>query len=326
MFTGLFIFDIIDNQKRINYILNMYKTISLYKKMTGGFSMGNLVIIGSGPAGISSALYALRAGIPTHIISAGGGALKKTNQIDNYYGFESGISGEALYQAGVKQAKALGAEFSEEQVVSVSHEDRFVVVTQAARYCCDAVILATGASRASANIPGLKEHEGSGVSYCAVCDGFFFRGKKVGVLGSGEYALHEAGELLPLAGQVTMLTNGEKPTFTLPDGITVNEKKITRVDGPAKVEGVTFEDGETLALDGLFVAVGIAGSAELAKKMGVLTDKNKILVDERMSTNVDGIFAAGDCTPGILQISKAVYQGTIAGTSAIVFIREKEKN
>lgn len=188
----------------------------------------------------------------------------------------------------------------------------------------DAVILATGASRAVPRIPGLTALEGKGVSYCATCDAFFYRGKQVTVLGSGEYALHEAQTLLPVAAQVTVLTNGEAPAADFPPQITVRTEKIARLEGEQRLSGIQLDSGEILPADGLFVALGVAGSTALARKIGAAVEGNRILTDERMMTTVPGLFAAGDCTGGLLQVAKAVYEGALAGTEAAKALRKGE--
>ena len=281
----------------------------------------NVVIIGGGPAGVSAALYTARAGIDTTIIENGVHALKKAEKIENYYGFENGISGPSLYVAGLSQAKNVGAKVLTDEVVGLSFEDKFKVSATSGEYFADSVIIATGASRNKPNLKNLEKFEGSGISYCAVCDGFFFRGKDVAVLGSGEYAMHEASVLLPFAASVTLLTDGEEPSSPVPDGIKVNTSKIKAVSGDAVLENVVFEDGKTLDISGLFIALGTAGGADIAKKIGVVTNGNYVSADGNMATNIPGIFAAGDCTGGILQIAKAVYQGMLSGFSAIKFLK-----
>ena len=125
-------------------------------------------------------------------------------------------------------------------------------------------------------------------------------------------------------GSVTILTNGAELTGVLPEGAKLDTRKIAAFEGDGVVEKVTFEDGESLAISGVFVAVGVAGSTDLAKKLGAATEGNRILVDEKMATNVPGLYAAGDCTGGMLQIAKAVYQGAQAGTSIVAEIRKKK--
>jgi len=287
--------------------------------------MANVIVIGSGPAGISSALYTVRAGIATTIIFKGDSSLIKAGEIENYYGFEEPIPGRDLLSRGVSQAKRLGVNFIEEEVVGLGFEERLTVTTDHDKYSADAVIIATGTQRNVPKINGLERFEGSGISYCAVCDGFFYKGKDVGVLGAGEFAVHEASELMPIAASVTLLTNGKPAPEGLPEGIRIDTRIITSIDGDQALGGVTFEDGGQLVVSGIFIAQGVAGSGDLAKKIGAETNGTRIVTDEKMATNVPGLFAAGDCTGGLLQISKSVYQGAEAGTSAVKYCRSLPK-
>ena len=239
--------------------------------------MPNIVIIGSGPAGVSAALYAARAGVGTTVLTKGPGALDRAELIQNYYGFAEPLSGAELERRGIEGAKALGVQFVTTEAVGLTYMDKLTVETLAGDFPADAVILATGASRATPHIPGLAGLEGHGVSYCATCDAFFYRGKDVAVLGSGEYAL---------------------------------------------VSGVELSGGKTVALSGIFVALGVAGSTALARKLGAEVDGNRILVDEHMQTTLPGLYAAGDCTGGLLQVAKAVYEGALAGTEAAKALRK----
>ena len=187
-------------------------------------------------------------------------------------------------------------------------------------------MLAAGASRRTLPLPGLSEFEGRGVSYCAICDAFFYRGKRVAVVGSGEYALHEAQVLQPHAGKVMLLTNGEPLQVPVPDAIEVRTQKLAAVEGGDRVTGVRFEDGTELPLDGIFLAIGTAGSSELARKIGAMLDGTDVKVDAQQATNVPGLFAAGDCTGGLLQVAKAVHEGAVAGLSALRYVRAKRSS
>jgi thioredoxin reductase (NADPH) len=286
--------------------------------------------VGAGPAGISAALYALRAGFSVLIIDGGGGALRKAESIENYYGFALPISGEELAERGIEQAKRLGAELLRGEVVSLAPEEDggfslgiSLPSGEAKKISARSVLLAAGSPRKAPALPGLTELEGHGVSYCAVCDAFFYRKKAVAVLGSGEYARAEAMELLPLVSSVTLLTNGEEPTADFPREIIINTKPIARLKGEKKLECVSLADGEEIPLDGLFVAYGTAGSGDLARKIGAETKGASIVTDYGGGTNVPGLFAAGDCTGGTLQIAKAVNDGMNAGLSAIKYLRGK---
>jgi len=203
--------------------------------------------------------------------------------------------------------------------------NKLTVITNSGEYEADSVVLATGTSRTTPKIKGLKEYEGHGVSYCAVCDAFFYRGKDVAVLGNGNYALHEAMELLPTSNSVTILTNGKEPDFQVPETIKINTNIIDSISGNDVVEEIHFQNGDNLPISGLFIAIGVAGSTDLAKKIGAETQNNKIIVNENMSTNIPGLYAAGDCTGGLLQISKAVYEGAKAGTEIIKHLRNNSQ-
>ena len=286
--------------------------------------MAKVVIIGSGPAGVSAALYTARAGIDTTVLTRGPGALARAEGIENYYGVPGPVSGAELERRGIEGAKAVGVQFVEAEAVGLTFTDKLTVETLSGDYPADAVILATGASRAAPPIPGLKALEGHGVGYCATCDAFFYRGKDVAVLGSGEYALHEASALLPLAKSVTLLTGGAPLSAEFPPEIALCTEKVEAILGEeaGKVTGVRLAGGRELPLDGVFVALGVAGSTALARKMGAEVDGNRIVVDEHMMTTVPGLFAAGDCTGGLLQVAKAVYEGAMAGNEAAMALRK----
>lgn len=286
--------------------------------------MGKIVIVGSGPAGCSAALYAARAGMETTVISKGIGALQKAEQIQNYYGFEEGITGAELYRRGVAGAQTVGTQFVTAEVVGLDYAATLVVQTTAGDYPADAVILATGTGRIAPKIAGLAEHEGRGVSYCATCDAFFYRGKTAAVLGTGEYALHEVQALLPLAGKVILCTNGEPLTAEFPAEVEICTEKLEAIEGEETVTALRLAGGGLLPADGLFVALGVAGSAALARKLGAPVENGRIVVDEKMQTGIPGLFAAGDCTGGMLQVCKAVYEGALAATEAIKQIRGKK--
>jgi thioredoxin reductase (NADPH) len=287
--------------------------------------MANVIIIGNGPAGVSTALYTTRAGLSTTIIGKDTGALGKAKEIENYYGFPAPVSGKNLIEDGIMQAKRLGTEYINDEVVGLTYNGKLIVQTKNQNYEADSVVIATGTSRMAPKIKGLKEFEGYGVSYCAVCDAFFYRGKDVAVLGEGEYAIHEALELLPTSKSVTILTNGKEPLVAIPDGILVNTKPVIAFEGNQVIENVLFHDGSSLNISGVFVALGVAGSSALAKKIGAEISGNKIVIDETMATSIPGLYAAGDCTGGLLQIAKAVYEGAKAGTEVIKYIRNHEE-
>ena len=291
--------------------------------------MPNIVIVGSGPAGISAALYAVRAGVDTTVLTKGPGALDRAEKIENYYGFAQPVSGAELERRSMENARRLGVQFVTAEAVGLTYTDKLTVETMDKDYPADAVILAAGASRAVPRIPGLAGLEGHGVSYCAACDAFFYRGRDVAVLGSGEYALHEVQALLPVVHSVTLLTNGAPLTADFPPEVTVYPQAVEAVLGETVVTGVQLSggvqlpvSGVQLPVSGVFVALGVAGSTALARKIGAEVDGNRIVVDARMQTTVPGLYAAGDCTGGLLQVAKAVYEGAQAGTEAAKALRK----
>ena len=279
--------------------------------------MYDVIVIGSGPAGITAAIYAKRRNLSILVISKGISALQKAEKIDNYYGFENGISGKELYVNGIKQAKNLGIDFIEDEIINIEYINQFTIETVNSKYEAKAVILATGVSRNVPNIKGIKEFEGKGVSYCAVCDSFFYKGKDVAVLGDGNYAIHEFETLKPIASSVTILTNGNAMVENRDSSIEVNNKKIREFRGDTKLEKVEFEDNTIQYLNGVFIAMGTASSSDIARKIGARIENNNIIVNENMETTVPGLFACGDCTGGLLQISKAVYEGAKAGLAVL---------
>ena len=284
--------------------------------------MPSIIIVGSGPAGISTALYAVRAGVDTTVLTKGPGALDRAEKIENYYGFAQPVSGAELERRSMENARRLGVQFVTAEAVGLTYTDKLTVETVGKDYPADAVILATGASRAVPRIPGLAGLEGHGVSYCAACDAFFYRGKDVAVLGSGEYALHEVQALLPVVRSVTLLTNGAPLTAQFPPEVRVCPQAVEAVLGETVVTGVQLSGGAQLPVSGVFVALGVAGSTALARKIGAEVDGNRIVVDAGMQTTVPGLYAAGDCTGGLLQVAKAVYEGAQAGTEAAKALRK----
>lgn len=284
--------------------------------------MYDIIIIGSGPAGVSAAVYAKRGGANVLVISKDTGTLGKAKKIENYYGFKN-ISGKDLYENGLKQLENLNIEFVKDEVVQLNYTSQFEVTTVNNIFQAKYVVLATGVSRNVPNIKGIKEFEGKGVSYCAICDAFFYRNKDVAVLGSGNYAIHEAEILKPVAKSVTLLTNSEKLVENRDIDLNVNEKKVREVRGFEKVDEIVFEDDTAQNINGIFVAIGTASTNDLARKIGARVENNKIIVNDNLETTVPNLYACGDCTGGILQISKATYEGTKVGLEIVNKLKNK---
>lgn len=281
--------------------------------------MYDCVIIGKGPAGITSAIYLKRAGFNCLVIGKDGGNLAKNEKIQNYYGIEE-ITGEELLLKGIQQAQNLGIEVITDETIEIEYNSNYLIKTINKQYEAKTVILATGNKRKTPNINGIDNFNGKGISYCAVCDGFFYKNKEVAVIGNGEYAINEVNHLLPLAKKVTMLTNG-KEIDNKNTNINIDNREINEFRGDTSLKEIVFNDNSNIKVDGAFIALGTATSTDLAQRLGAIIKDNKIVVNEKMETNVKGLFAAGDCTGGLLQISKAVYEGMQAGLSAINFLK-----
>jgi len=279
------------------------------------------IVIGKGPAGISAAVYLLRAGYTVGVIASDYGALERADRIENFYGFPEPVSGKELAERGEAQAMRLGAKFFHEEAVGAGFDGAFFVRTASGVYRADCVVFATGTSRKKPKIENLEKFEGSGVSYCAVCDAFFFRKKKVAVLGGGEYAKNETEEVKDVVKEVVVLTDGTEPEVEF--DARVEKRPVVSLYGDFALEGVEYADGTRENFDGLFVAIGRAGTADLAKKMGAAVENGEIVVDEKFSSTVPGVFAAGDCVKGIKQVAKAVSDGMEAALSAIQYLRQR---
>ncbi|MFO7611432.1 MAG: NAD(P)/FAD-dependent oxidoreductase [Clostridia bacterium] len=192
------------------------------------------------------------------------------------------------------------------------------------------LILGMGAPKRKLRAGNLDKFEGRGISYCGICDGFFYKDKKIGVVGNKDYMAHEAIELLNVSGDLTILTNGVEIELeeTKPDdinGLKADKEQIKGFFGDDFLQGVEFASGRKEYYDGIFIAYGSASATELAKKAGIMTDKGMVVVDDNQQTNIPGIFAAGDCTGGFRQVAVAVGEGAVAAKSVIEHLRSLKK-
>jgi len=287
----------------------------------------DVIIIGKGPAGLSCALYTARTGLKTLIIGMES-YLTKTPIIENYFGFEK-ISGKELLGKGEAHAKKFGAEIKEEEVLSIQFDGKnFKIRTKESEYISKAVVLCTGKPIKKSGIVGEEKFVGRGVHYCANCDGPFYKGKKLVVVGSGDFAANMALELTDYTEYIVIYTNGKEASISDKlkselEGkkIKVENKRIEGIMGKEKMEKIKTAEREE-NVDALFFAIGSAGSADFAKTLGIVVENNFIKTDNEMKTNFPGMFAAGDCTGGLAQISTAVGEGAIAGTSVTKFLRQ----
>jgi len=284
----------------------------------------DVIVIGYGPAGTTAAIYAVRSGLSVLLIGRDQGSLAKAEKIENYYGFIEPIAGPELLANGLRQAERLGVTVVTDEVTGVMVTEGFEIHTTRATYEGNSLVIATGMPRKKASVAGVSDYEGRGVSYCAICDGFFYRNKIVAVIGNGDYAFHEASDLLPFAREIHLLTNGRPYTGGSHEKIRIDERNLASVTGDEnKVNAVAFADGDTLAVDGVFIAEGTANALDLANKIGIEHDGKVILVDSAQKTSLNGLFAAGDCTGGLLQVAVAVGEGAKAGMAAVAYVKEQ---
>jgi len=251
-------------------------------------------VVGHGPAGCSAALYLSRAGLKVAVIGKDSGALERAEKVENYYGLTKPVRGIDLVKRGRRQCRAMGAHLRSDEALSLDwREDGSYELPLASGAVLSArsVLLATGKAKRAPNIEGIRDFEGRGVSYCAVCDAFLYRGREVAVLGSGAYARHEMEALLPLARRVTLLTHGGELEFDPPREVALQSARLLRVRGEKKLARAELEGGDSILLDGLFVALGSASAGDLAKKLGLPLNEGAIPVGADQETTVPGLFA-----------------------------------
>lgn len=288
--------------------------------------MEKVIILGAGPAGASAGIYLANSNIIPLIIYKDMGSLKKAKLIQNYYGLSKPLTGAELFNTGLNQLKSFGVNLINSEIVSIGYDGNFIVKTAENEYKSKVIILASGTDRKTIKLPGLKDYDGKGVSYCALCDAFFFKGKAAAVTGNGEYALHEADILSSHAKSVHILTNGEEPKFDIKKlngkNIKLDKRPLLKVTGSQKLEKIFFDDNVSLDIDGLFIAMGSIGTSDIIKHLGIMADdRGHIKTDENKMTNLPGAFAAGDCTGGLLQVSKSVADGAVAAISAVNYLK-----
>lgn len=304
--------------------------------------MYDIIIIGGGAAGMNAALYAGRGGMKTLLLEkvACGGQAVKTYEIDNYLGFADNPTGLELAKAMEAHAKKFGAEFKAENVKEIRDADKAVktVVTRKNEYQTKTIIFATGATPKKLGIEGEDKFAGAGVSYCATCDGAFFKGKDVAVIGGGNTAFEDALYLARFCENVYLLNRSKRfrAAATLVEQVRANPKITIYTDivsesfeGSASLERVIVKNTATqergyFNIAGAVVAIGVTPESALAKSCGVETcPLGFIKTDMYLKTNLNGVFAAGDArvTP-LRQIITAAADGAVAATSAINYINE----
>ncbi len=286
--------------------------------------MKKVVIIGYGPAGVTAAIYLKRAGIEPLVIGKDLGALNDySDLVENYYGLNEPIEGKKLIQQGVNQAKRLGIQIITDSVISLQQsESGFVLKTKHHTYEAESVLLATGKTRQTVNIPGFDKFRGKGISMCATCDGYFYRRKKLAIIGCGAYMQHELEYLNRISNDVTVFAQGNALEHKVQNPVVMDH--ILSFKGEDKISHIITDKGE-YAVDGVFIAVGVPSSIDFASQLGVIVEKNNIAVDKNYQTNIEGLFAAGDIIGGKLQISKSVYDGMQVADSIYLYLKNKSK-
>lgn len=283
--------------------------------------MKQIIIIGYGPAGISAAIYLKRAGIDPFVIGKDHGSFSMGHEIvDNYYGFPEPILGKQLILNGLEQAKHMDIKLADESVIGLSEDvSGFIVKTEQHNYHAKAVLLATGKRRLSLTKPGFKKLLGKGISLCATCDGFFYRKKKLALIGDGKYMLQELSHLERVTDDITIFTNGQPLTVDVKQPVVTDP--IKSFIGSPKLKAIHTTNG-SFDIDGAFVAIGTPSALEFAQTLGIIMDKQNIVVDQDYQTNVPGLFAAGDIIGGKLQIAKAVYDGMMVAESIYEYLKK----
>ena len=302
--------------------------------------MYDVVIIGSGPAGLSASIYAKRAGLNAVTFEKSyisGGQVLNTYEVDNYLGLK-GISGMDMANKFREHADALGCEFVSEEITKITKiNDSFLLTGKQNGYATKAVIVATGAHNSRLNVPGEEELSGMGVSYCATCDGAFFKGKTVAVVGGGDVAVEDAIYLSRTCKEVYLIHRRDKlrAAKSLQDELLSKDNVkviwnsvVERIEGEDQVEGILLKDitnneNKDLKVDGVFIAIGMEPVNGLVKDLVSLDEKGFVMSGDQCITNHKGIFVAGDLrTKKVRQIVTAVADGANVIASVEAYLRK----
>ena len=301
-----------------------------------------IIVLGSGPAGLSAALYAARAELNPLVIGGiePGGQASLTDTIENYPGFPDGVGGAELGELFQKQAERFGARIVYEMATTVDLKQHpFSVTTDSGQYIADSLIIATGASPIHLNVPGEKEFTGKGVSYCATCDGWFYKGKNVAVVGGGDSAIEEALFLTRFAASVTIIHRRDalragailqKRAKEHPSISFMWNSVVEEVQGETKVNGLRIKNvvtGETSTkpFDGVFIFIGHNPNTGMFSGQLEMDDKGVIRVNTMLETNVPGVFAAGEASDShFRQVITSAGMGAAAAIQATHYLESLE--
>jgi thioredoxin reductase (NADPH) len=302
--------------------------------------MYDIIIIGGGPAGLSAGIYSSRLGAKTLLLEklTPGGQITLSSEIENYPGVCEVKTGLELMQCWPEQAKRFGCEIKSEEVKEIKQEkDLWKVITPNCEYVSKALIIATGSTPKKAGFEGEEEYIGKGVSYCAVCDGFFYKDKTVAVIGGGDTALEEALYLSKIAKKVYLIHRRDKfraapvtqkKVFNTQNIEIIFNATVKKVFGNPFVEGIILNlNGEEkeLKVDGVFVFVGMKVNSELVKDLVELNPWGEVKVNLKMETSAKGLYAAGDIREdSVKQVVAAAGDGATAAINATKYIESKE--
>ncbi len=316
--------------------LNLGGTLSEKKELY------EIVIIGGGPAGLTAGIYGSRSKRDTLIIEKllPGGQVGLTDLVENYPGFPEGIDGPDLVKRMEEQAKRFGAEILTDEIIDISLAgDIKEIVGRSNVYKAKTVIIASGAEPRKLGVPGEKEFTGKGVSYCATCDGAFFEGQEIAVVGGGDTAVQEAIYLTQFAKKVTIIHRRDKlrASKILQERAFKNEKIeflwnsiVTEIMGSKRVEKIKIKNVKTqeesvIEKSGIFIYIGLVPNTDYLKGKIKLSEDGYIITDENMKTDIEGVYAAGDIRKkNLRQIVTAVADGAQAAMSAVEYLEEKE--
>lgn len=288
----------------------------------------DILIIGSGPAGIQAAIHASRRKVSVVVAGKPAASAAAGTEMDNYFGTGL-VSGDRLIEEGIRQAESTGAVFSGQNVISSSRDGeafRFVL-EDGTEVVSKAVVIATGISRKKLGIPGEKELFGKGVSYCAVCDCNFYKGRRAVIVGNESEAATSAEMMTGYASETSWVAWDVQASPVLVEkaeaaGVRFYGSKPRAIVGETKVEALELEDGTTIPTDGVFIELGARSAADIAMDLDVMPEMDDtIKVGTDCATEVPGVYACGDVTGKPWQVAKAVGQGCVAGTNAAAFVK-----
>ena len=316
----------------------MPASLSYESSMIKGGEMDfDVVILGSGPAGLQAAVHAARTKASVAVLGRVQRSSLYKAHIENYCCMNATVSGEAILSDGRRQAEKFGAKMMEYDVLAIdrTEDGRFRIKIESGDILLAwSIILAMGISRNRLNVPGEKELLGKGVSYCVECDANFFRNQIVGVVGDGSAAVSGALTLLLFAREVHLISRdldvGDHLRYQVESSdIHVHRgRSVGKILGDREVQGVLLDNGEEIAVDGIFIELGAKGAIELASSLDVALDPETmryIATNKRQETNVSGLYAAGDICGPPWQMAKAVGEGCVAGLEAASYSRKAGK-